>query len=228
MDPKVVKSMCIHSKCHNKTAYACGESVLPNATSFRDLGVMRSGDGGYGLQASYAASKARRLCGALRDNLVFPNAQIGWKIFQSYIYPILSYGSVAWNPERKSDVITLERVQRQFTKSLMLQKSLSYEQRLENLKALTAETVRYASDMIFAFKLIHGLIPFNPMDFGVKLSSNKSRGPRFVHEKLTRSGARYFFRYRIPIEWDKLPERIRSHTNLFKFKNSLLSWLKTH
>ena len=41
-----------------------------------------------------------------------------------------------------------------------------------------------------------------------------------------RTSAGHFFRYLIPIAWDKLPERIRSSSNLSKFKLQLFSWLE--
>ena len=162
----------------------------------------------------------------LQTILHFPTLT-GWKIFQTYIYPVLSYGSVAWNPDSRGDIKIIERVQRQFTKKLTGLSSLSYEQRFKRLGALSAESTRFVSDMTFAFKIIHDLMPFTPSDFGLTLSGNNTRGPRFKHDRLYRSAARHFFRYRIPMAWNKLPENIRGAPRLSTFSNLLCKWLQT-
>lgn len=228
MEMNVVKSLCMQSKCDNKWAYTCGAATLPNVECIKDLGVMRSDNGSYDSHAAFVASKARRLCGSILNNIVIPDCHTGWKIFRSYVYPILTYGALAWNTENCGENKYVERVQRQYTKRLNGLKNLDYEQRLERLGGKTTKTARFEIDMIFTFKLIHGLIPFNPSDFGLTLSTNNSRGPRFKHDKLLRNSARHFFKYRIPIAWDKLPNSIRSATKLSTFKILLSRWLLSH
>ena len=76
-------------------------------------------------------------------------------------------------------------------------KALSYQQRLQELGALSSTAYRVYSDMTFTFKIIKGLTPFTPADFGFTLSKH-SRGPMFVLELIKRSRARQFARYRIP------------------------------
>ena len=60
-------------------------SSLPNAVSFKVLGVIRFKDGGYQYQASFAASKAWRLCGMIINNLAIPDCRAGWKIYNTYV-----------------------------------------------------------------------------------------------------------------------------------------------
>ena len=105
-------------------------------------------------------------------------------------------------------------------------KSVQYKDRLDRLDALSAEQTRFYSDMIFTFKLVHGLLSFSPSDFGLTTSSNITKGIRFVHENFKRKSAQHFFRYRIPIEWDALPENVRSATTLSTFKTLLINWIR--
>ena len=48
------KSRCLHSSKDNKTSYHFGNTSLPEALSFADLGVIRSADRSYALHADYA------------------------------------------------------------------------------------------------------------------------------------------------------------------------------
>ena len=75
---------------------------------------------------------------------------------------------------------------------------------------------RMSSDMTFTFKVIKGLTPFTPADFGFTLSKH-SRGPMFVLELIKRSRTRQFARYRIPRQWNELPLEIRNAANLRRF-----------
>ena len=43
---------------------------------------------------------------------------------------------------------------------------------------------------------------------------------------LKRKSAQHFFRYRIPIEWDALPENVRSATTLSTFKTWLINSIR--
>lgn len=226
MELSADKCACMHSSCDNNFIYKCGTADIPNVTSFKDLGIIRSRDGGYQEHPFYAVTKARRMICSITNNLSIPTAPLGWRLFKTYINPVLNYGTLAWNPLCRRDVITLERVQRQFSKWLPGMKSVQYKDRLERLDALSAEQTRFYSDMIFTFKLVHGLLSFSPSDFGLTTSSNITRGIRFVHEKLKRKSAQHFFRYRIPIEWDALPENVRSATTLSTFKTWLINWIR--
>ena len=82
MKINISKSLCIHSIEDDVSLYKCGMSSLPNAVSFKD--IIRSKDGGYQYQASFAASKARRLCGMITNNLAIPACRTGWRICNTY------------------------------------------------------------------------------------------------------------------------------------------------
>ena len=112
------KCHCMHkfrsgSAC---VVYTCGSAALTVVDVINDLGVLRSQDGSYSSHAAHIASKAKRLCGTIKHNVAIPNAEIGWKLFQTYVRPILSYASVAWNSKIRRECNLIEKVQRSFTK----------------------------------------------------------------------------------------------------------------
>jgi hypothetical protein len=202
------KSCCLHSSDTNGTTYTCDNKALPVVESFKDLGVVRSADGSYTLHAEYTASKGQRISAIISKNIIIPNYSIGWKIFQVYVLPILSYGSLVWNNGANS---ILENVQRRYTKKLRGLRRLDYNKRLQTMQILSLAASRNYNDMLFAFKLInnHSNSNFNLSDFGFTLS-NRSRSPQFVLELVNRESVRQFARFRIPSKWNSLP----AYTNL--------------
>ena len=218
-----VKSCCIHSVNSPRDQYRCGNTLIPNLPFFKDLGVIRSSKG-YDLHSEYTVNKAQKLCMVIMKNITIPDNLIGWRLFTTYVQPVLLYGSVAWHPLQQETIKTIDTVQRRYTKKLYGNSSLSYEQRLKSLNALPSKCSLAFNDMIFAFKVINHLIPFEPSDFGFQMSAN-SRGPMFVLELVRRSRVRHFARYRIPCQRNTLPFEIRSTANINKFKDLLTNWL---
>ena len=43
---------------------------------------------------------------------------IGWRLFTTYVQPVLLYGSVAWHPLQQETMKTIDTVQRRYTKKL--------------------------------------------------------------------------------------------------------------
>ena len=226
LDLSVSKSCCLHSKKNFTVTYNFDDSTLPCVDMFKDLGVCRSNNGGYSSHANYVASKARRVCGMILNNLVIPDAYSGWRLYQAYVLPIICYACIAWNPDSRCDSSAVEKIQRMYTKRLPGLRDYSYEDRLARLGALSVEKMRYIADMTFVFKLIHNLTPFNTVDFGLRLSANNSRGPRFLHDKFLHTSARHVFRYRVPITWNKLPQRVRQAAHVSSFRSLLFTSLQ--
>lgn len=221
------KSACLHSSATNNTKYTCCKKPIPSVESFKDLGVMRSANGSYELHYDFAVCKAKRISASILKNIVIPNYNIGWRLFQAFVQPMLLYASVAWNPLAQGVCNIVESVQRRYSKKLPRLSGLTYQQRLHALQSTSSEATRIRNDMIFAYKVIHGLVPFSPHDFGFKLSDH-SRTPLFVLQLIRREQARHFARFRIPSQWNSLPANIRGASSLYTFKKLLNSWLLVH
>ena len=176
------------------------------------------------MHADYAMAKAQKISSAIIKNIIIPNRSIGWKLFQTYVQPVLLYASVAWNNKNNQMSNMLEKVQRKYTKKLNGLAKHEYKDRLRALRVCSLAAMRTYYDLIFAFKIIHKRMPFDPSDFGMQLS-NRSRAPLFIQEKIHCERARNFARYRIPEEWNALPLNIRLTVTIVKFKKLLYNWL---
>jgi hypothetical protein len=84
------------------------------------------------------------------------------KAFITYIRPILEYNSIVWNPTYIHLIDLVENVQRNFTKRIPSLSSLPYSERLALLDLDLLELRRLRFDLIYYFKVLHNLTPFEP------------------------------------------------------------------
>jgi hypothetical protein len=82
------------------------------------------------------------------------------------------YGSVAWNPINSGACKNIESIQRYYTKRLPGLSKYTYKQRLSKVGAMSSKATRMYNDMLFAYKTIHGLLPFEASDFGFQTSAH--------------------------------------------------------
>ena len=83
------------------------------------------------------------------------------KAFITYARPILEYNSLLWSPTLKKDIISIESVQRKFTKRIPGMSGLSYHSRLKALNLESLELRRLRADLLLAYKILFGLLRVN-------------------------------------------------------------------
>ena len=140
--------------------------------------------------------------------------------FKSFILPIVEYCSVVWNPHHLKDILHLESVQRAFTKRLPGLRELSYSHRLKTLNVQTLERRRLQNDLIFCFKILHGLVCDLPENYGLVLATRRSRGHSLKLEiKQSRIDVRKnYFACRVVKPWNSLPDDLVTSTTVQAFK----------
>ena len=114
---------------------------LPIMESFKDLGVLRSGNSSYIVQCEAVSSPASKLAGAIRRLFQIKTRALLWPAFQSYVLATLMYGSQAWSPVHRKDIANVERVQKRLNKSIRGLRSLPYVQRLNELGVLSLQNL---------------------------------------------------------------------------------------
>jgi hypothetical protein len=93
----------------------------------------------------------------------------------AYVKPRLVYASQLWSPITQHSILTVERVQRRFTKKLNDLYDLPYVQRLQLLDALLLQVERHVADITLIHKCIHGKTGYKPNEIGLNFSVNNSR-----------------------------------------------------
>ena len=169
------------------------------------------------------------------------------RLYSMYIRPVLTYGSCIRSPHFRSEVKSLESVQRKFmmqgiicqclcpyvllccpdTKLVSGQQRSTYGQRLQSLNILSPESHRIELDMIIVYKLFHGLMGITPEQAGLHMSLNNVRSGVVRLEQPCAWTVRMqsLFMFRVPSLWNSLPSYITRSASLVAFKNKLRDWL---
>ena len=132
----------------------------------------------------------------------------------------MEYASSVWSPSLINQIISLERIQKKFTKRIPGLQSLPYHERLSILGLQTLESRRLINDLILCYKIVHGLSSILFSDF-FKFSNNKStRGhplrlsPPLLKSNLHKSS----YAYRVVAPWNSLPESTVLASSVPQFK----------
>ena len=149
MPLSVEKSVVMHcgAKQPNYDYTLYGERMKA-VDSFTNLGVIRSSSGGYSAYSQAMVTKATKMAGAIRQVFRDRRGELLWVAFQCYILPTLKYCTPAWYPYMQRDIDLVERVQRCFTKRISDLESLSYEDRLKSLNAMSLRDPRAYANMV--------------------------------------------------------------------------------
>ena len=128
------------------------------------------------------------------------------------------------------DVVVIERVQKYFTENLKGLRDKPYKERLSILKLPTLECRCAYNDLIFLYKIIHGLSDTSLLNMfpPIAYNSNLVRR-RHLHQlnlPLPRTDLlKYSFYYRSVKAWNSLPCRICSSPTFAPFKKLLMPYL---
>ena len=165
-------------------------SLNATATSFCDLGDIRSSDDTYTEHDSKMAQRRRQLIGQCFRVFHSRDPRFLVHVYRIYILPILNYGSPVWSPHQRQQVNELESVQRRFTRRLASLRGYSYGERLRNLSLLSLESASLykIQDLISQLAILEGggvsgfvnIVPL-PSPRRLTLNSEKRRyGTRYL------------------------------------------------
>ena len=129
------------------------------------------------------------------------------------------------------DINTLEAVQRQFTRLIPGFKSLSYEDRLQELGMITIEERHRRLDLIETFKIINGHEGLKSDCFFQEVSEVSHKDTRgSLAKKLTVKQShldlrKFSFAHRVVNDWNCLPLDLRESPSVPTFKKHLNNYL---
>ena len=161
-------------------SYTISNHYLCNVSPVKDFGILVDSGLKFVDHIQDIVSRASK-----RANLVFRcflsrNTTNLSKAFVTYVRPLLEYASPVWSPSYLYLINHIESVQKSFTKRLSFRESLSYAERLSNLRLQSLEHRRMIFDLILVFKIIHGFSCLNFDDFFSFANNNRSsRGHPF-------------------------------------------------
>jgi len=155
------------------------DSILPIASSVRDLGITVTNNLSPSVHISDIVSRAHKRALAIHRCFVSCDVSILLRAYKVYVRSLVQHNSIIWSPSTLSDIDSLESVQRRFTKRLSGLHCLSYEARLKRLKLQSLELRRLLADLMWCYKIIFGLVDIDVNQFFTHNSVPQTRGHRY-------------------------------------------------
>jgi len=211
--------------------YTIDNILIKSECVARDLGVLVSDDCKPSMHVQKVAKKAHVVLSQVRRAIKLRNSKTLLPIYKSFIRPLLESSVQAWNPAKRADVDTLEKVQKRAVRLMSDQSSRSYEDRLSNLQLQSLEDRRHRGDMIETFKIIHGHndVAAEGLFSFVRDRHNKDTRSfaenRLVPEKSSLDIRKSFFACRVVEGWNRLPLEVKNAPSTNAFKNSYDGWI---
>ena len=139
------KNVVEHCGAKNpKCQYKLGSSIRPTVLQFKDLDVLRSERRPYSEHIEILSTSCHRLAGKLKRVFKSHDVDLLRTALKKYVILKIMYASPAWSPLAKQDIVSLERVQRRFTKPIRNFAYLTFELRLKALNTLSLEDSAYS------------------------------------------------------------------------------------
>jgi len=146
-------------------------------------------------------------------------------MFKVFVRSKLEYCSQVWNPITVAEIDKVERVQRNFTRRVLKNSTMTYHQRLAELKLESLELRRLHLDMSLVFKLLKNRLKVDWRQF-FKLKSTVVRVNRghplqiYKNRQINKINSQ-FFANRIVDIWNSLPVEVINSPSIASFKNKL-------
>ena len=144
--------------------------------SVRDLGVIMSEDATFKLQIDKVVAKANQKAGWVLRTFQTRSIFLMRSVFKSLVLPHLEYCSQLWSPCKATEILKLEKVQKNFFRKIPSLRDQSYWTQLETLKMFSIQRRHERYRVIYVWKIIEKLVP----DCGITVT----------HDSETRLGRR--------------------------------------
>jgi len=148
-------------------------SILQFNDHVRDLGVYHDSRLKYDHHVSLIAHKAYKRMVLILKCFHSRNFEVLKFAFCVFVRPLLEFASQVWSPHYKYLIDKVESVQRFFTRTISGIRDLPYADRLKNLGLETIERRRLVHDLVFIYKILHGL---RDVSLSITFAKSSTRG----------------------------------------------------
>ena len=100
---------------------------LSSVELVKDLGIVIEQNLSFSNHILTTVAKAKRLIFLLFKVFVSRDPKYLIKAYKTYVMPILEFNSPVWSPSKLKDILSLESVQRLFTRRIQGMKDLDYK-----------------------------------------------------------------------------------------------------
>ena len=170
--------------------------------------------------------KARSTAAVINSNITHKVPIVMLPLFKSMVRSLVEYGNSVWAPYLKKHIVTIENVQRHYTKKIRGMKHKTYKERLMALKLPSLYYRRMRGDLIEVFKIVHGIYdPITTKSLLTRVSDSsitrKHNKFKLTKQRTNKNGYKYFFTNRVINLWNSLPDNIADAKSINSFKNKI-------
>lgn len=191
--------------------YRLNQSVIPQVTQYRYLGVTLTNDLTWTAHITDISSSAfRKLC-VLRRKIKDTPSNIKLLAYLALVRPKLEYACALWDPYTKKDIHQLERIQRKAVRFIFgkYRRHEAISELMQNNQITPLETRRKIARLFFLQSILCKRMNITPPSFLGQLTSRRTRhtSTHALKPIFARTVAFYnsFFPRTIS-EWNSLPE----------------------
>ena len=128
--PDKLKGLCLNNReTASEQEYTVGGVKVKKVTAEKDLGVTVDSDLKFKEHIESKISKGNQILGVIRRTFHFLENRMFKLLFKGMVQVHLEYAAPVWSPANKSNIESIENVQRRGTKVLPGMKELTYDQR---------------------------------------------------------------------------------------------------
>ena len=163
------------TRVHNPIdfTYTMNGIDLEKVTCFKDLGVTVDPTLSFKEHITSMTGSASKVCGIIKRSIGFKApTSVKLQLYISLCRSKLENCSQLWSPQTKSNVLSIESVQRKMTKYITYYSDLTYTERCFVLKLFPLSFRRMIADLVFLYQCIHRTIDVDFSDVLKFCSSN--------------------------------------------------------
>ena len=133
--------------------------TIREVSQVRDLGVQMENTGSFESQITHAVKRSTNMSSWVLRVFKTRRVEPMITLYKSMVLPHLEYCCQLWSPYLLKDIRRLEAVQRSFSARIEGLEHLTYWERLEILKLYSLERRRERYIILYAYKIIQGIVP---------------------------------------------------------------------
>ena len=215
------KVLHISGNDNPRNNYYLDGTELVSTQSEKDLGFTMDEKFDFGEHIKASLAKANKMIAWVSRNVICKDKEVMSVIYRCLVRPHLEYCVQCWCPTPRYGnwelILSIEKIQRKFTRLINDTGTLSYGARLKSLNLTTLAERRMRGDLIETFKIVRGFVNYGQSMFQISRSGMNliSRG-----NKVSKS-RKDFLSERVINYWNNLPPYVKVSTSVDIFKCNL-------
>ena len=228
LNPDKSEHLCFREQT-SATFFICSEPIK-KVVQTKDIGITVTTDLKWKTEVSIISAKATSLCYVILWALTCTTVEPYVKAYKSFVRPSLEFSTVIWNSCQLTEIRSLEKVQRLFTRKVLQRLNIrydSYDDRLEILQLQRLEMRRLHSDLITVYKILTNMIDLSFDNFFTPIPTTynlRRHSITLLYPPRPKSNVQQnSFKYRVIKAWNSLSEDTVKANTLNTFKSHLKS-----